>query len=101
MFKAVVVNMGFVSLCYLRCRDLTVRTGQSQYLMSAGFHRTGLMDIVRGIKLSSSFISATNWINPSAVTWVGVGMIARIKVNMNFFNLKSYTWIAYAVMVEK
>ena len=45
VLKAVVVNMGFVSLCYLRCRDLTVRTGQSQYLMSAGFHRTGLMDI--------------------------------------------------------
>ena len=57
--------------------------------------------MIRGIKLSSSFISATNWINPSAVTWVGMVMIARIKVNMNFFNLKSYTWIAYAVMVEK
>lgn len=55
----------------------------------------------QGDKVILDFISATNWINPSAVTWVGMVMIARIKVNMNFFNLKSYTWIAYAVMVEK
>ena len=45
MFKAVVVDMGFVSLFHLCCRDLAVRAGKPQNLMSSGFHCAGLMDI--------------------------------------------------------
>ena len=39
--------------------------------------------------------------NPSAETCVGIIMIARMNVKIAFLPLKSYEWIAYAVMTEK
>jgi hypothetical protein len=38
---------------------------------------------------------------PSAVTCVGIIMIARMNVKIILFPLNSYPWIAYAVIVEK
>ena len=57
--------------------------------------------MINGMKEFIKCIFLINWMKPSAVTCVGIIMIPRINVNINFFNLNSYAWIAYAVIVEK
>ena len=47
--------------------------------------------MINGMKLFIKFRSSTKSMKPSAVTWVGIIMTARMKVAINFFSLKSYT----------
>ena len=53
-----------------------------------------MLGTISGTKESSICSLPSSCRNPRAVTWVGIIMTARIKVNMNFFPLKLYAWIA-------
>lgn len=53
-----------------------------------------ILGTISGTKESSRPIFPSSCRKPRAVTWVGIIMTARIKVNINFFALKLYAWIA-------